>query len=102
MRLMVALKRLEEAAPRATKEVGDEVPSSGEFVLRDVTFGWSPDAEPVVRGLSLNLRPGDHLAVLGPSGIGKSTLASLLTGLMPPDFGSVLFGGAPADLVVPT
>jgi len=102
MRLMVALKRLEEAAPRATKEVGDEVPSSGEFVLKDVTFGWSPDAEPVVRGLSLNLRPGDHLAVVGPSGIGKSTLASLLTGLMPPDFGSVLFGGAPADLVVPT
>lgn len=102
MRLMVALKRLEEAAPRATKEVGDEVPSSGEFVLRDVTFGWSPDAEPVVRGLSLHLRPGDHLAVVGPSGIGKSTLASLLTGLMPPDFGSVLFGGAPADLVVPT
>ena len=30
-----------------------------------------------------------HLAVVGPSGIGKSTMASLLTGLMPPDFGSV-------------
>ncbi|MFI6100292.1 ABC transporter ATP-binding protein [Lentzea sp. NPDC051213] len=102
MRLMVALKRLQEAAPRTTDESGDEVPSNGDFVLKDVTFGWSPDAEPVVRGLSLNLRPGDHLAVIGPSGIGKSTVAGLLTGLMPPDFGNVLFGGAPVDLVLPT
>ncbi|MGW4209642.1 ABC transporter ATP-binding protein [Lentzea sp. NPDC004789] len=101
MRLMVALKRLQEAAPRTAEDVGEEVPSDGEFVLRDVTFGWSPDAEPVVRDLSLTLRPGDHLAVVGPSGIGKSTMASLLTGLMPPDSGCVLFGGAPVDLVVP-
>jgi ATP-binding cassette, subfamily C, bacterial len=101
MRLMVALKRLQEAAPRADDRAGTETPSNGEFVLRDVTFGWSPDAEPVVRGLSLDLRPGDHLAVVGPSGIGKSTMAGLLTGLMPPDHGSVLFGGAPVDRVVP-
>ncbi|MEV6241312.1 ABC transporter ATP-binding protein [Lentzea sp. NPDC051838] len=101
MRLMVALKRLQEAAPRQAGEPGRETPSNGEFVLKDVTFGWSSDAEPVVRGLSLALKPGDHLAVVGPSGIGKSTMASLLTGLMPPDFGTVLFGGAPVDLVVP-
>ncbi|MET9231227.1 ABC transporter ATP-binding protein [Lentzea sp. NPDC003310] len=101
MRLMVALKRLQEAAPRGGGATGTETPSTGEFVLRDVTFGWSPDAEPVVRGLSLDLAPGDHLAVVGPSGIGKSTMASLLTGLMPPDRGGVLFGGAPVDRVVP-
>jgi len=102
MRLMVALKRLQEAAPRDSGHVGAEIPANGEFVLRDVTFGWSPDAEPVLRGLSLDLRPGDHLAVVGPSGIGKSTMASLLTGLMPPDNGCVLFGGVPVDRVAPT
>ncbi|MFD4643307.1 ABC transporter ATP-binding protein [Lentzea sp. NPDC058436] len=101
MRLMVALKRLQEAAPRTDRRPGTETPSDGEFVLHDVTFGWSPDAVPVVRGLSLGLRPGDHLAVVGPSGIGKSTMASLLTGLMPPDHGRVLFGGAPVDQVTP-
>ncbi|GGN24869.1 ABC transporter ATP-binding protein [Lentzea pudingi] len=101
MRLMVALKRLQEAAPRTDGAIGAETPANGEFVLRDVTFGWSPDAEPVLRGLSLDLRPGDHLAVVGPSGIGKSTMASLLTGLMPPGNGSVLFGGAPVDQVTP-
>lgn len=101
MRLMVALKRLQEAAPRTGVESGDEIPSGGGFALRDVTFGWSPEAVPVVRGLSLDLRPGDHLAVVGPSGIGKSTMAGLLTGLMPPDHGHVLFGGVPVDRVVP-
>ncbi|GGU77645.1 ABC transporter ATP-binding protein [Lentzea flava] len=101
MRLMVALKRLQEAAPQTGKDDGEEIPSNGEFVLRDVTFGWSADAEPVLRDVSLSLKPGDHLAVVGPSGIGKSTMASLLTGLMPPDNGSVLFGGAPVDRVVP-
>lgn len=101
MRLMVALKRLQEAAPRTDRAIGSATPANGEFALRDVTFGWSPDAEPVLRGLSLDLRPGDHLAVVGPSGIGKSTMASLLTGLMPPGNGSVLFGGAPVDQVAP-
>ncbi|GLY53618.1 ABC transporter ATP-binding protein [Lentzea sp. NBRC 102530] len=101
MRLMVALKRLQEAAPRTDRTPGTETPDDGTFVLHDVTFGWSPDAEPVLRGLSLNLRPGDHLAVVGPSGIGKSTMASLLTGLMPPGNGCVLFGGAPVDRVTP-
>lgn len=101
MRLMVALKRLQEAAPRTDRVIGSATPANGEFALRDVTFGWSPDAEPVLRGLSLDLRPGDHLAVVGPSGIGKSTMASLLTGLMPPGNGTVLFGGAPVDQVTP-
>ncbi|MGI5501925.1 ABC transporter ATP-binding protein [Lentzea sp. CA-135723] len=101
MRLMVALKRLQEAAPRIDREPGAETPANGTFVLQDVTFGWSPESEPVLRGLSLNLRPGDHLAVVGPSGIGKSTMASLLTGLMPPGNGCVLFGGVPVDRVSP-
>ncbi|MGZ3147706.1 ABC transporter ATP-binding protein [Lentzea chajnantorensis] len=102
MRLMVALKRLQEAAPRQTGDDGVEVPVSCEFTLRDVTFGWSPDAVPVVKDLNLCIGPGDHLAVVGPSGIGKSTVAGLLTGLMPPDRGEVLFGGRPVDRVVPS
>ncbi|KOV80188.1 ABC transporter ATP-binding protein [Nocardia sp. NRRL S-836] len=101
MRLMVALKRLQEAAPQRTRADGTEIPSNCEFTLKDVTFGWSPDAEPVVRDLDLRVVPGDHLAVVGPSGIGKSTVAGLLTGLMPPGHGEVLFGGVPVDRVVP-
>jgi ATP-binding cassette subfamily C protein len=44
---------------------------------------------------------GDHLAIVGPSGIGKSTLAGLLCGLLAPDAGTVLIGGVPAAQLPP-
>ncbi|MER6776267.1 MULTISPECIES: ABC transporter ATP-binding protein [unclassified Streptomyces] len=64
--------------------------------LRGVTFAYGPGAAPVLDGLDLLVRPGEHLAVVGPSGIGKSTLTSLLAGMLSPDAGSVLVAGAAA------
>jgi ATP-binding cassette subfamily C protein len=61
-----------------------------------VTFAYGPHAEPVLKDLDLTVPEGDHLAIVGPSGIGKSTLARLLCGLQRPDSGAVLLGGAPA------
>ncbi len=56
----------------------------GTLELRDVTFAYGPHAEPVISGLTLTIPPGDHLAVVGPSGIGKSSLAGLLAGMLSP------------------
>ncbi|MEU9037056.1 ABC transporter ATP-binding protein [Streptomyces sp. NPDC048352] len=64
--------------------------------LRQVRFAYGPHAQPVIDGLDLTLRQGEHLAVVGPSGIGKSTLTALLAGLLPPGRGTVLLAGAPA------
>lgn len=64
--------------------------------LRGVTFGYGAHAEPVVRELDLCLPPGTHLAVVGPSGVGKSTLAALIAGLLVPSAGEVSVGGAAA------
>ncbi|MBW4721716.1 ABC transporter ATP-binding protein [Saccharothrix obliqua] len=100
LRLAVALRRLAEVAPDVPP-AGDLVPDGGGVELRGVTFGWGEHAEPVVRDLDLALPPGTHLAVVGPSGIGKSTLASLVTGLVEPRAGVVLLGGAPVRLVRP-
>lgn len=61
--------------------------------LRGVTFGYGRRAEPVVDHLDLRIPAGDHLAVVGPSGVGKSTLAGLLTGVLRPQEGQVLLGG---------
>lgn len=59
-------------------------------------------AEPVLTDLSLELTPGEHLAVVGPSGAGKSTFAALLAGLLPPQHGTVTVGGtAPHTLPGP-
>jgi peptide/nickel transport system ATP-binding protein len=54
---------------------------------------------PVLRNVSIAVRPGETLALVGTSGSGKSTLARVLCGLLPPDRGSVLFRG---ELLPPT
>ncbi|MET3984661.1 ABC transporter ATP-binding protein [Streptomyces sp. PvR034] len=70
--------------------------------LRGVAFAYGPRAHPVLDGLDLTVRPGEHLAVVGPSGIGKSTLTALLAGLLSPGAGTVLVAGAPARPPGPT
>ncbi|GIH13999.1 ATP-binding cassette domain-containing protein [Rugosimonospora africana] len=62
--------------------------------LRGITFAYGPHAAPVLRGLDLDVPIGDHLAVVGPSGIGKSTLAGIVCGLLQPDRGTIAIGGA--------
>ncbi|MFD6492423.1 ATP-binding cassette domain-containing protein [Streptomyces sp. NPDC060188] len=64
--------------------------------LRGVTFAYGTGARPVLRKLDLTLEDGEHLVVVGPSGIGKSTLTSLLAGILTPDAGSVRVAGAAA------
>jgi ATP-binding cassette subfamily C protein len=63
--------------------------------LRGVSFGYGPHAEPVLRALDLDIPAGQHIAVVGPSGIGKSTLAGLVAGLLRPLAGQVWLGGVP-------
>ena len=97
LRFVVTLGRLLDASavPAAAEQAPRPV-EGHDIVLRGVTFAYGPHAEPVLRDLDLTVRAGEHLAVVGPSGIGKSTLVSLLCGLLRPDAGTVTIGGAPA------
>ncbi|AGZ42299.1 thiol reductant ABC exporter subunit CydC [Actinoplanes friuliensis] len=84
-----AVSRLEEISaqpPTATRYAGT---TGGDVAIRDVSAGWDPDRPPVVRDVSLDLRAGSRVAVLGPSGGGKSTLAAVLAGLLDPRSGTV-------------
>ncbi|WFE99340.1 ATP-binding cassette domain-containing protein [Micromonospora sp. WMMD964] len=63
--------------------------------IRNLTFRYGPHARPVLDDLTLTLHHGDHLAVVGPSGTGKSTLAALIAGLLPPQTGTVHLAGHP-------
>jgi ATP-binding cassette, subfamily C, bacterial len=68
---------------------------SGGLRLRGLGFGYGAQAEPVISDLSIDIAPGDHLAIVGPSGIGKSSLAGLLAGMLRPTAGEILLDGVP-------
>ncbi|MFD5235166.1 ATP-binding cassette domain-containing protein [Streptomyces tendae] len=63
--------------------------------LRAVTLSYGVRAEPVLDALDLCVAPGEHLAVVGPSGIGKSTLTRLVAGTLAPSRGEVRLAGRP-------
>lgn len=97
LRFVITLGRLLDATcVRPVPLMAHEPPKNHEIVLRDVVFAYGPHAEPVVDGLNLVVPQGEHLAVVGPSGIGKSTVVNLVCGLLRPDTGEVELGGVRA------
>ena len=70
-----------------------EAPASGELRAEDVSFAYE-EGTPVLREVSLAVAPGEHVALVGPTGAGKSTLAKLLVRTYDPDHGAITFEGA--------
>ncbi|WP_347178157.1 ABC transporter ATP-binding protein [Streptomyces sp. LX-29] len=103
-RLAVVLRRL--SGPREPADHGRPPRSAAEppaasaeappaVELRAVSFAYGESAAPVVAGLDLTVPAGGHLAVVGPSGIGKSTLAGLIAGVLEPRGGEIRVCGRP-------
>jgi putative ABC transport system ATP-binding protein len=69
------------------------VPDPAVLRLENLTKRYRPDRPPVFEKLNLELRQGEYLAIMGESGVGKSTLLNLLAGLDRPDAGRVLLEG---------
>lgn len=107
--VMLAQYPLVASAKEAMRSIGDVLDSTeveqaggkrvvpavvGGFRLEDVHFAYAPEKGDVLRGISLDVKPGQTVAIVGASGAGKSTIASLLVGFRRPTKGRILLDGA--------
>jgi len=66
-----------------------------ELRLENVGFSYPTRPQPVLRDVSLVVRPGESVGIVGPTGTGKSTLLDIILGMLDPERGSVTVDGAP-------
>jgi ATP-binding cassette subfamily C protein len=81
-------------APKSAPAAGGPVPADDRIDVTGVRYAYDRGGE-VLRGVDLTVRPGERLAVVGPSGAGKTTLSRLLAGIDTPSAGTVTVGGVP-------
>lgn len=63
--------------------------------LQNVSFSYTPDGPEIIRSLSLEIKQGERVGIIGESGLGKTTLLKLITGMQSPTSGTILVGGTP-------
>ncbi|MBE0498209.1 MAG: ABC transporter ATP-binding protein [Campylobacterales bacterium] len=71
-----------------------EIVFTEKFEFVNVSFSYEPD-KPVLKNLSFTISKGEHIAIIGESGNGKSTLVNIISGLMHPTEGSILIDNVP-------
>lgn len=69
------------------------LPATGDVEVRDISFTYASGSQPALSNVSVTLTTGTRLALVGPTGAGKSTLAKLMARLYDPQTGQVFFGG---------
>ena len=97
---LVAVERIYEVLLAEEEEQGGDVlrePLRGEIEFRNVSFGYeagdADQGDHVLKNISFKIRPGEKIAIIGPTGSGKSTVINLLVGLYDADQGEILIDG---------
>ncbi len=94
------MERIDDVMEYPEDKVFDESDSSenlnklsGKIELKNIVFGYTPHAEPLIKDFSMSLSTGKSVAIVGASGCGKSTMSKLIAGLYKPWSGEILFDG---------
>jgi ABC-type multidrug transport system fused ATPase/permease subunit len=97
---LAALERVSalfDIVPEEKLGVGAHVEKlAGEVSFENVSFGYGEE-HLVLEDLTCRIRPGEHVAIVGPSGVGKTTLVSLILRFYRPSTGEIWFDGRPAS-----
>ena len=70
---------------------------TGDIEMNNVTFSYQKDAGTVLDGISMHIKAGEYIGIVGSSGSGKSTLLKLLLGFEKPDVGKIYYDGKDID-----
>lgn len=95
--LYSAISELEASAEEPASTTTDpKAPFAvAELRLDDIAFEYEGANEEALRGVSLTIKHGEHVGIVGPSGGGKTTLVDVMVGLLPPTRGTVFVNGQP-------
>ncbi len=95
---LARVSALYSIVPEENLGVGEKVERlKGEVEFKDATFSYD-GRESVLENLSFHVEAGEHIAIVGPSGVGKTTLISLILRLYRPTKGDLFFDGRPASV----
>ena len=95
-RLKVSVKRINDIFSLSDEDSGAEktdVPEGFDLRLDNLTFSYPKAQSPSLRGISMHVKEGERVAIIGGTGSGKSTVAKLLLGLFSPTEGEIILGG---------
>ncbi len=88
-RVMSEMNTTKGAAPKLAKIEQ----ASGDISMKNISFSYHESLSPVLSNFNLHIEKGDRVAIIGKSGSGKSTILKLMTGLLTPNGGEVMYSG---------